>query len=116
MGFFNELITKMDCSNCNKSYEFRIQFKYGATRQLEYRLGDKIIWGYNEVGEPNASNVKVYGISSKQECPFCHHMEQNEQFNEFDIYLKDDVITHFDTMQDLKDYFSGEGTHKLLSE
>lgn len=113
MGFFNDLITNIQCSNCNSLYEIRIQYKFGATRQLEYRLGDKIIWGYNEIGKPDMSKVKALGITDNDECPICHHKNQNEYF---DIYLEKDVITKFDKMQDAKDFFMTEGCYKVLVE
>lgn len=113
MGFFNDLVTDIQCSNCNNFYQARIQYKFGATRQLEYRLGDKIIWGYNEVGKPDISKVKVYGILGNDDCPICHKRNQNE---EFDIYLEKDVITKVDKMQDAKDFLIAEGCYKVLSE
>lgn len=113
MGFFNELITKVECSNCNKFYEVRIQFKFGATRQLEYRVGDKIIWGFNEVGKSDIVKVKVYGTLGDEECPICHNSNQN---NEFDIYLEKDIITGIKKMQNIEDFFLNEGHYKVLIE
>ena len=113
MGFFNELITKIECSNCHNFYEARIQFKFGATRQLEYRLGDEVIWGFNEIGIPEVTKVKVYGILGDEECPICHNKNQN---TEFDIYLAKDVITEITKMEELKDFFLNDGHYKVLAE
>jgi hypothetical protein len=71
MGFFNELIVSVQCSDCNNVYETRIQFKFGATRQLEYKIGNKVIWGFNEIGKPDLTKVKVYGVLGDDVCPIC---------------------------------------------
>ena len=113
MGFFNELITNVPCSNCNNLYETRIQFKFGATRQLEYRMGDKIIWGFNDVGIPNIGKVKIYGVLGDVECPICHNKNNND---EFDIFLDKDVITGIDQMQDINNFLKNDGHYKILAE
>jgi len=112
MGFFNELITTIHCPNCNNNYEARIQFKFGATRQLEYRIGDKIEWGYNEIGTPGIPRVKVFGIFGHGKCPACNA----DWDEEFDIYLEADVITGITRMIDIRDYLAdNEGCYHILT-
>jgi len=113
MGFFNELISKVQCSNCKTFYEARIQFKFGATRQLEYKIGDKIIWGFNEVGKPGITKAKVYGILGDEECPICHNKNEHD---EFDIFVEKDTVIEFSEMASLSDYNVNEGSYRILIE
>ena len=89
MSSFNVLIANIKCPNCENTYEGRVQFKYGDTWQLEYRIGDKLKWGGNEIGKPSAKKVKVYGILESDTCPVCAGENKN---NEFDILVEDGVI------------------------
>ena len=59
MGSFNILITEIICPNCGVSSPIRIQYKYGNTCQLQYKIGDSITWGVNDKGEPELTNVKA---------------------------------------------------------
>jgi len=113
MGFFNELIVSVQCSNCNHFYEARIQFKFGATRQLEYKIGDKIIWGFNEIGKSEMTEVKVYGVLDDDACPICNNKNKND---EFDIYLEKDIITEITKMENFKDFFLNDGHYNVLAE
>jgi hypothetical protein len=90
MGAFNTLVTDVQCSNCNNTYKGNIQFKYGDTWQFEYKLGDKLKWGGNDIGISGSPKVKVYGILHNDTCPICHQINLNE---EFDIYVENDIIT-----------------------
>jgi hypothetical protein len=111
MGFFNELITNVECSNCGNSCEARIQFKFGDTSQLEYKIGDKLAWGGNDVGRPNIKKVKVYGTLPDNECPICHYSN-----DEFDIYLEMDVLVKVCKMKDIREYLGTETGYKTLVE
>ena len=62
MGAFNEVEGDAVCSHCGLNARFVVQFKYGDTWQLEYRLGDKLRWGGNDEGEPGLPRVVVEGI------------------------------------------------------
>jgi hypothetical protein len=111
MGFFNTLITDVKCSTCNNIYEGKVQFKYGNTLQLLYKLGDKLTWGANDIGIPGSPKVKVYGILENDICPICHQINLNE---EFDVIVENDIIISITNMENAKDYFPTEGCYKLL--
>jgi hypothetical protein len=64
---------------------FEIQFKYGDTRLYEFRLGEKLEWGGNSVGEPNCRKVLVEGLA-----PSCPNCQAEHLF--FDISLEGDVL------------------------
>jgi hypothetical protein len=55
MSSFNILITQVVCPNCGAKQQVRIQFKFGNTWQLQYKLGDKISWGGNDAHLPSES-------------------------------------------------------------
>lgn len=106
MGAFNRLSAQVCCKRCNQHYPAVIQFKFGDTWQYEYRICDTLKWDGNDIGEPNLTMVKVYGIAEKENCPFCNHSNP-----EFDIIIKKDVITEvvamkaFDGYEDTDDGF-----------
>jgi hypothetical protein len=67
MGLFNTLITEINCPNCGRKSQARIQFKFRNTGLLEYKIGDTIAWGGNEIGRPNIPRVKLYGVIESEE-------------------------------------------------
>jgi sarcosine oxidase delta subunit len=111
MSAFNILISEIQCPQCGKFYNGRIQFKFGDTWQFEYKLGDKIKWGGNDIGKPNIKKVKVYGILESSKCPFCQ-FEDNQ--NEFDIIVENDIIKNIRLMSDINSYNNGE--YKICTE
>jgi len=108
MGAFNILITNIRCANCNNHYEAKIQFKYGDTWQFEYRLGDKLLWGGNDIGKSDTSNVKVYGILENDHCPLCKEENLND---EFDIIVQDDKIMGIQPLEDIRIYNDAGGNY-----
>lgn len=61
MSAFNTVIVRWRDS-ANGNVEVRVQFKYGDTWQHEYRIGDELLWGGNDVGDRNAKKVVVDGV------------------------------------------------------
>lgn len=113
MGAYNILYADVQCSECKNIYEGQVQFKFGDTWLRKYKVGDVIKWGGNDIGSPNLSEVKVYGILDSDECPVCKNINRN---NEFDIFISKDVINNVALMSDVKDYFSDEGNYKICKE
>jgi len=101
MGAFNILNVKITCPNCHADYVGRIQFKFGETWQIEYEIGDKIKWGLNNKGKPDLEKVYVYGILENDGCPICS--SKNIE-SEYDLIVKNDVVTSVRPMQDHKIY------------
>lgn len=73
------------CPRCGSLIRRRIQFKYGDTRQHDYTIGDRIMWGGNDVGEP-AVLVKVLGYP--EGCPVCG----DDLGGVFDVIVRNGVI------------------------
>jgi hypothetical protein len=113
MSSFNILITEITCPNCGEKSKARIQFKFGNTWQLEYRIRDTITWGGNDIGDPNLSKVKVYGIIESSVCPFCKRSSIPE---EYDIIIEDDVIINFSPIENIQDYIDGNGEYIPLDK
>jgi len=111
MSSFNILIAEIRCPDCSKDHEARIQFKFGNTWQLKYRIGDTIKWGGNDIGSPDLKKVKVYGIIESTTCPFCNRDNIAE---EYDIFIKENVIINVSAIESIKDYLDGNGEYVVL--
>jgi len=68
MGAYNVLVIDR-CGNCQSNIEVSIQFKYGDVWQYEYKIGDVLKWGGNDVGIKDARKVVVDGIATP--CNIC---------------------------------------------
>lgn len=111
MGSFNILFAEISCSNCGNKYEGKIQFKFGNTWQLRYRIGEVLKWGGNDIGAPGLLKVKVYGILESDICPVCRQINKN---NEFDIFLEQDVIKSVSILNHLSSYSLNEGNYEVI--
>lgn len=69
MGAFNVVKIPEKCKNCGQNIERRVQFKYGEVWQHEYTVGDELIWGANNLGNPQFTQVVVDGAG--EDCPNC---------------------------------------------
>jgi len=113
MSAFNILNSEIKCSECTSTYIGKVQFKFGDTWQLEYKIGDRIKWGGNDIGKPGILKIKVYGVLEIDECPVCGKENLN---NEFDINIENDIIIGINPIDDINDYFIDEGNYKICSE
>jgi len=68
MGAYNVLVVTDPCPYCGADGPREIQFNYGDTSQHEYHLGEPLLWGNRDKGNPNAFMVIVHGFSSCQGC------------------------------------------------
>jgi hypothetical protein len=85
MSAFNTVTAKCLCPICGETREFFVQFKYGDTWQHQYRIGDILKWGGNDVGVQGVRRVRVEGIGGP--CPHC-----KADNLEADVFLNDDRI------------------------
>ena len=100
MGAYNTLLTDIQCQNCHRFYKARVQFKFGDTWQFEYKVGDKIAWGGNDIGKPGLPKVKAYGVVESTACPYCGYSNEEE----FDVNIEKDVIKNVTPLSSLQDY------------
>lgn len=87
MGAYNTLIIDQVCTRCHNQVEVRIQFKYGDTWQYIYRLGDRLKWGGNAIGQPGAKQVVADGAVEVPWCPICQYT-----FPDYEVCIEDDKI------------------------
>ena len=111
MSAFNTLLAEVECSICHQKYEARVQFKFGDTWQHEYHIGEKIKWGGNDIGNPNISKVKAYGVLEINQCPICGKVNG---YNEFDIIIENDRIIKINPLSNIKDYSKEDGNYSIL--
>ncbi|MCW3465824.1 hypothetical protein [Chitinophaga nivalis] len=111
MSSFNTLIVEVSCPDCGEKHEAQIQFKFGNTWQFQYHIGDPIKWGGNDIGNSDLKEVKVYGIIESTICPFCNNSNIAE---EYDIFIKENVIISVSQIESTKDYLNGNGEYVSL--
>lgn len=113
MSAYNVLISKINCHHCGKSYNGKLQFKFGDTWQYTYKVGESIKWGGNDIGKPLLGKVKVYGILEESSCPYC---KKDVLINDFDVIIYDDKIIEVRPLEDILDYEnSEEHSYKVIS-
>lgn len=86
MGAFNVVSVAARCPACNQTVPVGVQFKYGDTWQHQYRVGDALKWGGNDVGVPGHRRVVVDGVAEP-----CAKCSSENEWN-FYVFLERDVI------------------------
>jgi len=81
------------------------------TRQLEYKVGDTIIWGVNEIGNPGIRKVKAYGIIENEDCQYC----KAKLHEDYDVFIEKDVIINISPIRDISEYLEGHGEYVVLN-
>jgi hypothetical protein len=104
MGAFNTVATKLLCPSCRKPAEVTVQFKYGNTAQLNYRLGDKLEWGGNDRGNPGKRHVVVDGIVSS-DCPNCKSPREWLVY----VHIENDRITKIENADGSYNFLDSDG-------
>lgn len=69
MGAYNEVRAQLKCPSCGVFVDVDVQFKYGAVTHRRYRIGEKLVWGANDIGKPGRRAVVVDGEVAS--CPSC---------------------------------------------
>lgn len=85
MSAYNLVKAKEKCLTCGVINEFVLQFKYAEVWQHEYQIGDLIIWGNTNIGDPNYKKVVVYAIA--ENCPNCGRFGQ-----EYELLIENSKI------------------------
>ncbi|MFI0424202.1 hypothetical protein [Spongiactinospora sp. 9N601] len=95
MPAFNRLTLSepFTCPNCHQHYGQIIQFTYGYARQIDYEIGDTIVWELgppDDEGVPEAGRVYVEAILEGM-CSHCGRLLPWPR-SAFEIELRKDVI------------------------
>lgn len=75
------------CPRCKSQVVIDVQFKFGATWQYTYRIGDRLRWGRNDIGETGHKRVVVDAISESP-CSSCDYSEEWRLY----LFIVDDCI------------------------
>lgn len=110
MGAFNVVIARAVCAGCKNPLLLRVQFKYGDTWQHEYRIGDALKWGGNDIGTPGRKRVVVDGVAER--CPKCGYEEETS----FYVLLEHDIITSVEPASGHYDFAKSGSSHIVLDE
>lgn len=69
MGLFNSLMVLAACPGCGSVAQREVQFRYGEVWQHCYWVGSRLIWGDNNVGDPELDAAAAPGwISACASC------------------------------------------------
>jgi hypothetical protein len=85
MGAYNTVKIRWQEPGTANEYDLTVQFKYGEVWQHEYRIGDSLKWGANEVGSPEAKKVVAEGVLEGDKL-------SPTMPEDFEIYIVDNVI------------------------
>lgn len=88
MGVYNVVLVPEACAACGAAIERRVQFKWGDTWLREYRIGEPLAWGGNDVGDPGLRRVVVEAAA--EDCPRC-----GAEGPEGDVVIERDVVTEW---------------------
>ena len=86
MSAYNTVSAEIQLPGCKLKCDILVQFKYGECRQHNYRVGQKIAWGGNQVGKSGAKHVVVDGCLDGS----CHYDGIPE---DYEVHIEDDHIT-----------------------
>lgn len=75
------------CPNCGARSQISVQFKFGATRQYVYSIGDILRWGASDVGVPGLARVVADGAADTP-CSVCDYSGDWD----FYVYIERDCI------------------------
>ena len=108
MGAYNRLKVERACWNCGAQVSIVIQFKYGDAWLEDYRVGDALHWGGNDIGTPGHRKVAVDGVS--EPCPKCGSTA------EFDVFVERDVIVSAELKSGRFDYVRRQEPFLVLED
>jgi hypothetical protein len=84
VGAYNIVLVPWEDAKSGRKLTLRVQFKFGDTWQFEYRVGDRIRWGGNDIGPRDAKYVVVDGALEGD--------PPEDVSEDFEIYIEDSVI------------------------
>ena len=111
MGAFNTVLGTVSCPRCHSSVGVRVQFKYADTRQHEYRLGDVLRWGGNDIGLSGKRYVVVDGVAEGA-CVSCGFDGEWA----FYVIVERDRITRLVLADGSYDFAKTGATHLVLKD
>lgn len=117
MGFFNTVTAPLLCATQDHVADFRVQFKYGETRQHDYLIGDRLIWGSDgqgavgplDEGEPGHKRVVV--DAEAERCPIC-----GAEGPRCEVWIENDRIVAVKPFSQAFDFAAVQDYHIVLED
>lgn len=109
MGAFNTVGLPWTVPGTCKVVEIKVQFKFGDTWQYEYRVGDTLRWGGNDIGDRTAKHVVVDGCLESASSP-------GGVPEDFEVHVVDGVIERVVPSTGRFDFSRLEDTYVVLEK
>jgi predicted RNA-binding Zn-ribbon protein involved in translation (DUF1610 family) len=98
MSVYNTLIVPIVCPHCGNDVELRADFRFGLRDQLDYRIGEPVIWEGRGVRTPDRRPAGGnFDGEAYSECPSCGREIW------LLIHVRDDLIAGAELDQDRED-------------
>lgn len=108
MSAFNTVTLSWPDPKSGRTMELRVQFKFGDTWQHEYREGDRLKWGGNDIGPQKARYVVVDGA--------LEGMPPEGMGEDFEVHIRDGIIEKVVPASGNFDFLSSEHTYIVLED
>jgi len=109
MSAYNTVLTTLKCPSCEAENAVIVQFKFANTWQFQYRVGDALQWGGNDVGVQGALHVVVDGIV-EDECLNCHNSGQWSVY----VHIEGDRIARLENANGEFDFVKAKSNYIVL--
>lgn len=111
MAAFNEILDVVfeECPDCGARVHRSVQFAFGDTWQHRYHLGDRLVWGGNDVGEPGHALVVADGYVSP--CPVCG---ADTHAGRYDVRIESGIIASVVPSTGTHDFLRGHTSYVVV--
>jgi hypothetical protein len=110
MGAYNEVRAALKCPSCGRLVEVDAQFKYGSVVHHSYAIGERLVWGANDIGRPGSRLVVADGEAGP--CPMCSYDGDWPVY----VFVKDDIVERVDVASGAHDFAAANATFLILDE
>jgi len=99
------------CPRCRAKVLIGVQFKFGATWQYRYVVGDVLRWGGNDVGTKGRMRVVADGAADSA-CPACGYAGEWD----FYVFIERDCIVRVTEADGTYDFVRAGSTYMELGD
>ena len=112
MGAYNIVASvPATCPQCRAQVSVAVQFKFGATWQYRYVVGEVLRWGGNDVGRPGRVRVVADGAADSA-CPVCGYAGDWD----FYVFIERDRIVRVSEADGTHDFVRAGMTYLELGD
>jgi hypothetical protein len=109
MSAYNRLHIDYSTQPSEPAKKYILQFKFGHSRLIDYRLGDKLAWGGNDNGEPGKRRVVVHGVAETDD-------GISDDAEDWFIFIENDMIKSVEPDDGRYNFDDSEGYYLVLEE